>query len=391
MSGVRFLKRARNTEYQVVDEEGRLMKITLVVGTRPQIIKSAPVIEAAEIVGDVELEIVHTGQHYDYEMSRVFFDQMDLPDPIVNLDVGSGSHAWQTGEILMRLEKVILNRKPDLVLVPGDTNSTLAGSLSAVKLLVPVGHIEAGARSHDMRMPEEVNRRLTDHCSELLFAPSENCAENLREEGIQSKRIFLTGDTMYDALLKHIEKASRSKVLDDFDLTERGYLLLTVHRQENVDNPRRLKNIADAIIKFEELQTVFPAHPRTVKQLCSLDLYAKLQKQKKIKIISPVGYSDMINLQKNAGLILTDSGGIQKEAFWLHVPCITLRDNTEWVETVNLGANILVGSETARILKAIESILDTENAYESLMQLPNPFGDGEASNRIANIIREYQR
>jgi len=363
------------------------MKVMLVIGTRPQIIKSAPIIHAACNDKNIDLQVVHTGQHYDYEMSKVFFDEMNLLDPIVNLNVGSGSHAWQTGKMLMRLEKVFLDQKPDLILVPGDTNSTLAGALAAAKLMIPIGHVEAGARSYDMRMPEENNRRLTDHCADLLFAPSENCANNLRKEGVLSERIFLTGDTMYDVLLKHIDKASKSKILDDLDLTERDYLVLTIHRQENVDNSRRLINIVHALSKLRKIKVVFPAHPRTMKQLFSLGLYDKLHRRKNIKIIKPISYNDMINLIRNTRLVVTDSGGMQKEAFWLHVPCVTLRHNTEWIETVELGANILAGSNPSKILEAIDRILSLESIHEDLSNLPNPFGDGKASDKIVEILK----
>lgn len=367
------------------------MRILLVLGTRPQIIKSASIVHLASNCSDIDLEVVHTGQHYDYEMSRVFFDEMTLPDPLANLGVGSGSHAWQTGQMLMRIEEILLDHKPDLVLVPGDTNSTLAGSLAAAKSCVPIGHIEAGARSYDMGMPEEVNRRLTDHCSDLLFATTEKCVRNLEEEGIPSERVFPTGDTMYDVLLQHMDKASRSRILKEFGLTRREYALLTAHRQENVDDPGRLANIAEAALRLDEIKIVFCVHPRTEKRLRSRDLYRKLQSQKHIQIIKPVGYNDMISLIKSARLVLTDSGGMQKEAFWLHVPCITLRENTEWVETVDLGANVLAGCRYGKILQIAAGVLKSDDVHESLRYLPNPFGDGNASSRIINAIRESRK
>ena len=217
------------------------MKLMLIVGARPQIIKSAPIIREAQKHGEIELQLIHTGQHYDYEMSRIFVHEMDLPDPIVNLGVGSGSHAWQTGNMMIKLEKTIMEHKPDVVVVPGDTNSTLAGALSAVKLHMQVAHVEAGARSYDMRMPEEINRRLTDHCSSMLFTPTENCAKNLSEEGIPKQRIKLSGDTMYDALLQHMPAAARSIILKKLNLKSDEYAVLTLHRPENVDTPKKLK------------------------------------------------------------------------------------------------------------------------------------------------------
>jgi len=361
----------------------------LVLGTRPQIIKSAPIVKVANRDKDVELEIAHTGQHYDYEMSKVFFEEMNLPDPIVNLNVGSGSHARQTGQILMRLEKTLLDHKPDLVLVPGDTNSTLAGSLCAVKLHIPVGHVEAGARSYDMSMAEEINRRLTDHCSHLLFAATENCVMNLRKEGIPDEQIFLTGDTMYDALLQHETRSSKSRALDKLGLGPRDYVLLTIHRAENVDNPDRLRGIMGAVVRFDKFKVLFPVHPRTEKRLRSLRIYRKLKRQENIIMSKPASYEDMIDLLRNARLVLTDSGGMQKEAFWLHVPCVTLRNNTEWVETVELGANTLSGPDTANILEAADRTLISEQVFEDLRTLPNPFGDGKASGRILRIVKEF--
>ena len=360
----------------------------LVIGARPQIIKSAPIIHEASKDAEMEFQIVHTGQHYDFEMSKIFFGELELPDPVVNLGVGSGSHAWQTGKMVIGLEKTIKELEPDLVLVPGDTNSTLAGALAAVKLHVPVAHVEAGARSYDMRMPEEVNRRLTDHCSRMLFAATENCVRNLLKEGVPKDQIHLSGDTMYDALLKHMDEALRSRVLDKFGLEIGEYAVLTVHRPENVDDPKALKDIVKAIIELKELAIVFPVHPRTKERLKVTSLLKRMREAKNVRLVDPVGYHDMLRLVKDSRMVFTDSGGLQKEAFWLRTLCITLREKTEWVETVELGANMLVGNDRERIVRGVRGYLAMEGLETRLKKLPNPFGDGNASLRIIEALKE---
>lgn len=367
------------------------VNVALIIGARPQIIKSMPFIRLSNEDKQVKLSIIHTGQHYDYEMTKVFFEEFSLPDPAVNLNVGSGSHAQQTAKIMTRLEPFLQEQKPDLVVVPGDTNSTLAGALTAAKLNISVAHIEAGARSYDNRMPEEINRRLTDHCSTLLFTATENCSQNLLKEGISKDRVNLVGDTMYDVLLQQLPKAERTAILDQLDMKTKAYALLTLHRQENVDSLENLRRIVDAIVRLEKLVVIFPVHPRTRKQLCSFNLYTKLKEQKHVKLIEPVSYLENISLIKNANLVMTDSGGVQKEAFWLKTPCITLRENTEWMETVQLGANYLLGSNTERIVKTAEEIIENEEELcKKLGELPNPFGDGCASQRILKIIKDSQ-
>jgi len=359
----------------------------LVLGARPQIIKSALLIQLSNEAENVRLSIIHTGQHYDYEMTKVFFEEFSLPDPTVNLDVGSGSHAQQTAKIMSRLEPVLLEQKPDLVLVPGDTNSTLAGAVTAAKLSIPVAHIEAGARSYDNRMPEEINRRLTDHCSTMLFTATENCSRNLLKEGIGKDRVNLVGDPMYDVLFQQLSKAERTGILGRLDVKAKSYALLTLHRQENVDSLENLERMLEAIMMLKKLIVIFPVHPRTRKQLKSFNMYTKLKEQKHVRLIEPVSYLENISLIKNASLILTDSGGMQKEAFWLKTPCITLRENTEWIETVQLGANYLVGADTERIVKTAEEIIENEEAFwKKLEKSPNPFGDGYASQKILEII-----
>jgi len=361
----------------------------LVIGARPQIIKSAPIIHEASKDSEIDLQIVHTGQHYDFEMSRIFLDELELPDPIVNLGVGSGSHAWQTGKMIVGLEKTIKELKPDVVLVPGDTNSTLAGALAAVKLHVPVAHVEAGARSYDMRMPEEVNRRLTDHCSRILFVATENCVENLLKEGIPEDQIHLTGDTMYDALLKHMTGALRSHALEKLGLKTGEYSVLTVHRPENVDDPKALEDIVEAVIQLKELAMIFPVHPRTLERLKVTGLLERVKGAKHVRLVDPVGYHEMLQLVKDSKMVFTDSGGLQKEAFWLHTLCITLRERTEWVETVESGANMLVGNNKEMIVRKVRECLAMEDLDTRLKELPNPFGDGNASVKIVESLKEF--
>jgi len=354
----------------------------LVLGARPQIIKSAPIIHEALKKSEINLQIIHTGQHYDFEMSKIFFGELDLPDPLVNLGVGSGTHAFQAGKMMIGLEQTIEKLKPDLVLVPGDTNSTLSGALAAVKLKVPVAHVEAGARSYDMGMPEEINRRLTDHCSSLLFAPTKNCAKNLGKEGIPKKQVRLSGDTMYDALLQHLPTASKSDILKKLGVKSDEYAALTLHRPENVDAPKKLKNMIKAMLALKELIIVFPVHPRTKKQLVTVKLMKRVEAAEHIKLIEPIGYHDMLQLTRHAKMVFTDSGGLQKEAFWLHTPCITLRNRTEWTETTEVGANILVGSNPKRIVAAAREIMEARNMKIRLKRLKNPFGNGQASIKI---------
>ncbi|NJE05721.1 UDP-N-acetylglucosamine 2-epimerase (non-hydrolyzing) [Thermococcus sp. M36] len=353
------------------------MKIATIVGARPQFIKMAPV--SRELRKHFDEIVIHTGQHYDYEMNKIFFEQLNIPEPDYYLGVGSGSHGYQTGEMLKRIEEVLMKEKPDLVLVYGDTNSTLAGALAAVKLHIKVAHVEAGLRSLDKRMPEEVNRVLTDHVSDYLFAPTETAVKNLYNEGIKD-RVYLTGDVMYDALLYNIKIARKhSKILDKLGLKPRKYLLATVHRAENTDNRKNLENIIEAFIDSNE-SIVFPAHPRTQKYLKAYGLIKQIEKAENIIITPPIGYLDMLILEENAKKILTDSGGVQKEAYFLKVPCITLREKTEWVETVEDGWNILVGADKEKLIKAIMEFEPNGETYTY------KFGDGRASGKIAEAL-----
>ena len=334
-------------------KNNNLTKIVSKVGARPQFIKLAPLSRALREEGLNEI-IVHTGQHYDDNMSDIFFEELNIPEPDYNLGIGSGSHGEQTGKMLIAIEEVLLKEKPDLVIVYGDTNSTLAGALASSKLHIKLAHVEAGLRSFNKNMPEEINRIVADHLSDILFCPTETAIKNLEKEGI-TKGVYLVGDIMFDALM-HFSRLSeeKSKILEDLKLSPKEYYLLTIHRAENTDSFDRLKNILLAIAQFKR-KVVFPIHPRTKKRIKEFGL-EKYVKNDNILLIDPVGYLDMISLEENALAIFTDSGGVQKEAFWLRVPCITLRDETEWIETVNYGWNRLVGADIEKILEAERNI-----------------------------------
>jgi len=349
------------------------MKIASIVGARPNFIKCAPL--SRELRKEFNEVIIHTGQHYDYEMNKVFFEELNIPEPDYHLDVGSGSHGYQTGEMIKRIEEVLLKEEHDLLIVYGDTNSTLAGALAASKLHIKVAHIESGLRSYDKTMPEEINRILTDNCSDVLFCPTETSVENLKREGV-TNGVYLTGDVMVDALKENIEIAEKkAMILDEMGLKPKEYYLATIHRAENTDDFERLKNIVDAFCEIGNL--VFPCHPRTEKSLKGFGLWDRLVEN--TKVIKPVGYLDMLMLEKNARKVLTDSGGVQKEAYIFKVPCITLRDNTEWVETVEDGWNVLVDADEEKIVRGA-------NEFEPDNKQRNVFGKGDASERIAEII-----
>ena len=353
------------------------MKIASIVGARPNFIKCAPL--SRELRKEFNEVIIHTGQHYDYEMNKVFFEELNIPEPDYHLDVGSGSHGYQTGEMIKRIEEVLLKEEHDLLIVYGDTNSTLAGALAASKLHIKVAHIESGLRSYDKTMPEEINRILTDNCSDVLFCPTETSVENLKREGV-TNGVYLTGDVMVDALKENIEIAEKkAMILDEMGLKPKEYYLATIHRAENTDDFERLENIVDAFCEIGNL--VFPCHPRTEKSLKGFGLWDRLVEN--TKVIKPVGYLDMLMLEKNARKVLTDSGGVQKEAYIFKVPCITLRDNTEWVETVEDGWNVLVGADEEKIVREA-------NEFEPDNKQRNVFGEGDASGRIAKIVGELR-
>jgi len=362
------------------------MKVVSVVGARPQFIKAAPVGRALRAAGHTDV-LVHTGQHYDENMSAIFFRELAIPEPDYNLGVGSGPHGRQTGEMLMRLEEVMEQERPDRVLVYGDTNSTLAGALAAVKLHIPVAHVEAGLRSFNRAMPEEHNRVLTDHCADLLFCPTQTAVDNLAREGI-TQGVHLVGDVMYDAVLQFSELArQRSTILHDLGLKPKGYLLATVHRPYNTDVAENLRNILAAFAEIEE-PVIFPIHPRTRQRIVEFGLFNPQSATctepspsiRNPKFIDPVGYLDMLMLEQNARMILTDSGGVQKEAYFFAVPCVTLRPETEWVETVKAGWNLVADADRERILWAA-------NGHRWPQEVPCPiFGDGRAAEKIAHAL-----
>ena len=356
------------------------MKTVTIVGARPQFIKAAPVTRLLRQVAEEVL--VHTGQHYDRQMSAVFFDELRIPEPDYNLGVGSGSHGWQTGQMLIRIEKVLVAEQPDWVLIYGDTNSTVAGALAAVKLHIPVAHVEAGLRSYNRRMPEEHNRVLTDHASDVLFCPTATAVNNLAREGI-GQGVHLVGDVMYDAVLFNADLAERhATVLERLDLESGGYALATLHRPRNTDDLERLQTIVAA---FSEIQmpVVFPVHPRTRQRLADAGLESNLVQSRRPRLIDPVGYLDMLALEKNASLILTDSGGVQKEAYFFAVPCLTLREETEWVETVDSGWNLLVGADR-------NAIVEAARRFKPEGIPPLSFGDGHAAGEIVDALVGYE-
>jgi len=358
------------------------LKIISIVGARPQFIKAAAVSRVLRKTQGVREVLVHTGQHYDANMSEVFFKELEIPRPDYNLGIGSATHGAQTGRMLEAIEEVLLREKPDWVLVYGDTNSTLAGALAAVKLHIPVAHIEAGLRSFSRRMPEEINRVLTDHASDILFAPTKAAVENLRREGISEERIQLVGDVMYDVALYYGKKADcRSQILNQLELKPKEYILATIHRAENTDDPQRLRAIFEGFSEVaQEIKVVLPLHPRTRAALVEVGLYDKVARS--VCLIEPVGYLDMVMLEKNARVIATDSGGVQKEAFFYRVPCLTLRDETEWVELVDLGWNrIIPPTSKERVSAGICENLQTSGGSDGY-----PYGDGESAERIVHLL-----
>lgn len=358
------------------------MKISVVLGTRPEIIKLAPLIKELQ-KKQADFFVLHTGQHYSYQLDKVFFDQLELPQPRYNIDVGSGSHAEETGKMLVGIEKILLDEKPDIVLIEGDTNSVLAGALAAAKLGIKVGHVEAGLRSYDRSMPEEINRVLTDHLSDYLFAPTPKAKQILLSEGIGEGKIFVTGNTIVDAVYQNLELSkSKIDITNDLHLKPQQYFLVTLHRQENVDNTSRFASILEGLNRLAacfQLPVVYPIHPRSRQRLSRFTLPPQ-----NLTIIDPVDFLSFLQLESNAKLILTDSGGVQEEACILGIPCVTLRDNTERPETIEVGANILAGASPDNIVEFAGVMLTREKNWA------NPFGDGRAAERIANVIMEAE-
>lgn len=358
------------------------MKIVTVVGARPQFIKAAAVSRVVRKTHVHQLDevLVHTGQHYDENMSKVFFDELDIPVPKYNLEISGGHHGAMTGRMLEAIEKVLLREKPDWVLIYGDTNSTLAGALAAAKLHIPIAHVEAGLRSFNMRMPEEINRILADRVSSLLFCPTVTAVANLAAEGI-TRGVYNTGDVMFDIALFYRDKArQKSRILQDLGLSVGGFALATCHRAENTDDRKRLGGIVAALREIAaNFPVVLPLHPRTRKLITDHGLMAALDK---VQITDPLPFLDMVALEQAAKLILTDSGGVQKEAFFYGVPCVTLRDETEWVETLNNGANRLAGADPKCILEGYRQIISRTTPIERA----TPYGYGTASEKICEIL-----
>jgi UDP-N-acetylglucosamine 2-epimerase (non-hydrolysing) len=366
------------------------MRILIVAGTRPELIKIAPLIKAFQNYSDLDLVFIHSGQHYSERMSDIFLQELGLPDPDDNIHVGSGSHALQTAKILIGCEPLFQKYKPDLVLSEGDTNTVLASSLAAVKMGIPYGHVEAGLRCYDKKMPEEINRVIADHNAALCFAPTEPSALNLVHEGIPPKRIFITGNTIVDACLENLEKArSRSKIIGELDIAKDDkIILLTCHRAENTDNIERLKNITKAVNQLKKCTVVFPVHPRTQKILMSNHLWEELKRNEWVKCVPPLGYFDFLLLLSKSIVVLTDSGGVQEEAISLKVPCLTLRHSTERPETVKAGANILVDVDVEKIVTYVNNLLSDEDFRKRMIPSENPYGDGHAGEKIARICKD---
>ncbi|MCC5664236.1 UDP-N-acetylglucosamine 2-epimerase (non-hydrolyzing) [Nostoc sp. CHAB 5784] len=360
------------------------MKILTIVGARPQFIKAAAISRSLNSHLEIQEVLVHTGQHYDENMSDVFFQELEIATPNYHLGIGSYTHGAQTGRMLEAIEQVLLQESPDWVLVYGDTNSTLAGAIAAVKLHISVAHVEAGLRSFNRRMPEEINRVLTDHTADLLFAPTAAAVANLNQEGISQQKIHLVGDVMYDAALDYGVKAEqKSSILEHLGLSSQKYLLATIHRAENTDNPARLRAIFMGLTAVtQNIPVVLPLHPRTRAALLREGLLEDVGKS--LQLIEPVGYLDMVMLEKNARLIATDSGGVQKEAFFYRVPCITLREETEWVELVELGWNRLVPPLDAPTVA--NGILDGFVSFSSSEVPDGLYGGGLAASKIVHLL-----
>ncbi len=374
--GSGFIREIQSNDFEVV------MKILCVVGARPNFMKIAPIIDELKS-RNIDYVLVHTGQHYDEKMSQFFFVDLGMPKPHVDLGVGSGSHAKQTGEVLMRIEPIMEQEQPDVVVVVGDVNSTLAATLAAAKLGIPVAHVEAGLRSFDRSMPEEINRLMTDSVADYLFTTEELAGEHLRREGIDDEKIFFVGNTMIDSLFKHVKRADESKILDQLGVAPKKYGVVTLHRPSNVDQPESLRGILEALSTIaRDLPLVFPIHPRTRKRISEFGLDSLLEQG--FILSEPLGYLDFLRLNKDARLVLTDSGGIQGETTVLGVPCITLRYNTERPITVTAGTNQLVGADKQQILAAALKVLSGE---AEKTQIP-PLWDGQAAKRIVDVLQQ---
>ena len=354
------------------------MRFSVVLGTRPEMVKMSPIVRELQRRG-LDFDLVHTGQHYSFEMDRVFFRDLELPEPKINLEVGSGTHGAQTGKMLIGLERSFQESRPDLVLVQGDTNTVLAGALAAVKLGITVGHVEAGLRSFDRTMPEEINRVMADHVSDLLFAPTETSAGNLRAEGLPEKRIFVTGNTIVDAVRENLAiAAGKGDALGALGLRKGGYILTTLHRQENVDSRERMGNVIKGLERVGRetgLEMIWPMHPRAKKNLETFGL----QLPSDVRAVDPLGFLEFLQVEGGAALALTDSGGVQEESCILGVPCVTLRDNTERPETVQVGSNMVVGTDPSRLVDGVRSMLPRRDGWAC------PLGERGVGGRIVDI------
>jgi len=366
----------------------RRYRIGTIAGARPNFMKIAPVVAALKRRPDAfDSLLVHTGQHYDEQMSQVFFDELGIPRPDINLNVGSGSHAQQTAAIMTGFEQVLLAQSIDMVLVVGDVNSTIACALVASKLGVPIAHVEAGLRSYDRRMPEEINRVLTDQISDLLFTTEESAADNLRREGIDAGKVHFVGNVMIDTLLAHQERARATNVLESLRLEPRGYGLLTLHRPSNVDDTAAFEGLMRGIAAVAaEIPVVFPVHPRTRPAIARSATAAGLVAENRLRLVDPLGYLDFIGLMERARVVLTDSGGIQEETTILGVPCLTLRENTERPVTITHGTNRLVGSDPSKIADAWNSV-----RRDTTRPARPPLWDGRAAERIVDVLAAYWR
>jgi len=355
------------------------VKIAIILGTRPEIIKMSPIIRECQ-KRQLNYFIIHTGQHYSYKMDKIFFDELELPLADYTLDVGSSTHAEQTGKIMMNIESILVKERPDIILVQGDTNTVLAGALAASKLNIKIGHIEAGLRSYDRRMPEEVNRIVTDHISDFLFAPTEQAKNILLLEGISEDKIIVTGNTIVDAVNQNLDLAKKKvDVLNRLNLEPMNYFLVTAHRQENVDFVEQLLGILDGLNEVYgnfHLPIIYPIHPRSKKMIDEF----KLMVPTGVQLIEPLGFLEFLQLEANAKLVITDSGGVQEETCILKVPCVTLRENTERPETLEVGSNILAGTNKNQILKSADIMINREINWD------NPFGDGKSALKIIDLI-----
>ncbi|WP_456441258.1 non-hydrolyzing UDP-N-acetylglucosamine 2-epimerase [Caldithrix abyssi] len=362
-----------------------MIKVINVVGARPNFMKIAPIQREMSKYSSIKPVLVHTGQHYDKRMSKLFFNDLQLPEPDIYLGVGSGTHAEQTAKIMTHFEKILNEEKPELVLVVGDVNSTAACSMVAAKMNTKIAHVEAGLRSFDRTMPEEINRLVTDVLSDLLFVTEKSGLENLKREGIADHKVHFVGHVMIDSLIYFKPKADQSAILDELNLTPGEYGVITLHRPSNVDNKQNFEKLLNAFAQIEQrLPLIFPIHPRSQKMIDQFGLREKVEKMSNLRLLDPLGYLDFMKLLHNARLVLTDSGGIQEETTFLGIPCITMRENTERPITVEIGTNVLVGTDTQRIVLEAEKILDG-NAKKG--QIPELW-DGHAAERIVKIINE---